>query len=394
VSAATQNIPGWAWKLAGLLAIAGSIGAYLFHAQRAQAVSAGHAIPAAVPVIVASVERRDVPVELQGIGTVRAYNTVTVKPRVSGQLIQVAFTEGQSIRQGTVLARIDPRLPLAQLHQAQATRAKDQAQLQNARRDLARLTEVVAKGYVSRQSVDAQASQVAVYQADVEADDAAIENAQVQLDYTTVTAPIEGVTGIRMVDVGNMVTPTDPGLVVITQVRPIAVIFTLPADLVATLALGEVRQPLPVDVFDRDDKAKLASGTLALLDNEIDRATNTVRLKALFDNADGALRPGEFVNARLRKTVLHNATAVPPTALQYDEQGAFAWLVRPDSTVIPRRVIPGAVSGGLVTIESGLSPGERVVIDGQYNLRDNTVVSVSTRASAVSGSDSNALSIP
>jgi membrane fusion protein, multidrug efflux system len=394
VSAAAQNIPGWAWKLAGLLAILGSMSSYLLHAQRAQAVSTGHAVSAAVPVIVASVERRDVPVELKGIGAVQAYNTVTVKPRVSGQLIQVAFTEGQSIRQGAVLARIDPRPPLAQLHLAQANRAKDQAQLQNARRDLARLTEIVLKGYVSRQSVDAQESQVAVYQAAVQADDAAVENAQVQLDYTTVTAPIEGVTGIRMVDVGNMITPTDPGLVVITQVQPIAVIFALPADLVATLGLGQARQPLPVDVFDRDDKVKLTSGTLALLDNQIDRATNTVRLKALFDNADGVLRPGEFVNARLRKTVLHNATAIPPTALQYDEQGAFAWLVRPDSTVIARRVIPGTVSGGLVTIESGLSPGERVVIDGQYNLRNNTVVRVNTSAAAVSGGDSNALSIP
>jgi multidrug efflux system membrane fusion protein len=381
------------WKLAGLLAVLGSAGGYLLYAQRAQAVSAGRSAAAAVPVVVASVERRDVAVELKGIGTVQAYNTVTVKPRVSGQIVQVAFTEGQSVRQGAVLARIDPRFLIAQLHQAQANRAKDQAQLENARRDLVRVSDVAAKGYVSRQSLDAQQSQVAVDQAAVQADEAGIENAQVQLDYATVTAPIDGVTGIRMVDVGNMITPTDPGLVVITQVQPIAVVFTLPADLVATIAMGQVQHPLPVEVFDRGDKISLASGTLALIDNQIDRATNTVRLKAIFANTDGALRPGEFVNAHLRKAVLREVLAVASGAVQYDDQGAFAWLVRPDSTVIPRRIVPGASSGGLVTIERGLARGDRVVVDGQYNLRANAAVTIRTRPTT-SGTQGNVLGIP
>ena len=393
MTAKPQHVNGWAWKLAGLLTILGSVGGYLLCAQPAQAVSASRSDVAAVPVIVASVERRDVPVELKGIGTVQAYNTVTVKPRVSGQIVQVAFTEGQSVRQGAVLARIDSRFLVAQLHQAQANRAKDEAQLENARRDLVRFTDVAAKGYVSRQSVDTQQSQVAAQQAAVQADEAAIENAKVQLDYATVIAPIDGVTGIRMVDVGNIIAPTDPGLVVITQVQPIAVIFTLPADLVATIAMGQVHHSLPVDVFDRDNKVKLASGTLALIDNQIDRTTNTVRLKAIFDNADGALRPGEFVNAHLRKAVLHDAMAVASGAIQYDEQGAFAWLVRPDSTVTPRRVVPGPSSGGLVTIEGALVVGDRVVVDGQYNLRANAAVSVKTHA-AVSSAETNALGIP
>ena len=388
-----QNVHRWVWKVAGLLAILGPVGGYLLYAQRAQAVSAGRSDVAAVPVVVASVERRDVPVELKGIGTVQAYNTVTVKPRVSGQIVQVAFTEGQSVRQGVVLARIDSRFLVAQLHQAQANRAKDEAQLENARRDLVRITEVAAQGFVSRQSLDAQRSQVAIDQAAVQADEAAIENAQVQLDYATVTAPIDGVTGIRMVDVGNLIAPTDPGLVVITQVQPIAIIFTVPADLVATIAMGQAHHSIPVDAFDRDDKVKLASGTLALIDNQIDRATNTVRLKAIFDNADGALRPGEFVNAHLRKAVLHAALAVASGAIQYDERGAFTWLVRPNSTVEPRPIVPGPSSGGLVTIERGLALGDRVVVEGQYNLRANTAVSARARA-AMPSTESNALGIP
>ena len=381
----------------GIPVVAAILGApiwYMFHSQRTQTELLGRPAALAVPVAVAIAERRDVPVELQGIGSVQAYNTVTVKPRVGGQIMEVVFTEGQRVRRGDLLARIDSRLLLAQMHQAQATRAKDEAQLANARRDLARLTDVSVRGFVSRQQADGQQAQVAMLAAAVQADQAALENTQVQLDYATVTAPIDGITGIRMVDVGNVISPSDPGIVVITQVKPIAVIFTLPADTLAALAVGQAEGSIPVEVFSRDDQSRLAVGRLALVDNRIDRATNTVRLKAVFDNADGALRPGEFVNAHLLKTVLHGATTVAKGVVQYDEQGAFAWLVRSDLIVEPRRVVVGPASGGVVVIETGLSPGDRVVLDGQYNLHAGVSVAPRPLGATTSATSGNALNIP
>jgi multidrug efflux system membrane fusion protein len=367
---------------------------YLFHSQRAEAeIPSRPATPPASVLLVTS-ERRDVPVELKGIGIVQAYNTVTVKPRISGQIMQVVFTEGQRVHQGDVLARIDSRFLIAQLHQAQAIRAKDEAQLANAKRDLARLTDVSVKGFISRQLVDGQQAQVATLEAAVQADQAAIENAQVQLDYATVTAPIDGITGIRMVDVGNVISPSDAGIVVITQVKPIAVIFTLPADALAAVAVGRAEAPTPVEVFDRGEEARLAVGRLALVDNQIDRTTNTVRLKAVFDNADDALRPGEFVNAHLLKTVLHGATVVAKGVVQYDEQGSIAWVMRPDLTVESRRVVVGPTSGDWIVIDRGLSPGDRVVLDGQYNLHAGARVDPRPKDSAISATSGNALSVP
>jgi multidrug efflux system membrane fusion protein len=367
---------------------------YVFLSQRAETEL--HRSPAAAPasVIVATSERRDVPVELKGIGVVQAYNTVTVKPRISGQIMQVVFTEGQRVHQGDVLARIDSRFLIAQLHQAQAIRAKDEAQLANAKRDLARLTDVSVKEFISRQLVDGQQAQVATLGAAVQADQAAIENAQVQLDYATVTAPIDGITGIRMVDVGNIISPSDVGIVVITQVKPIAMIFTLPADALAAIAVGRAEGATPVEVFDRGDQTRLAVGRLALVDNQIDRTTNTVRLKAVFDNADDALRPGEFVNAHLLKTVLRGATVVAKLVVQYDEQGAFAWLVRPDLTVESRRIVVGPTSGDWIVIDRGLSPSDRVVLDGQYNLQAGARVDPQPRSSTISATSGNALSVP
>lgn len=344
--------------------------------------------------VAVAAERRDVPVELKGIGIVQAYNTVTVKPRISGQIMQVVFTEGQQVRQGDVLARIDSRFLVAQLHQARATRAKDEAQLANAKRDLVRLTDVSVKGFVSQQLVDGQRAQVATLEATVKADEAAIENTQVQLDYATVTAPIDGMTGIRMVDVGNVISPSEPGIVVITQIKPIAVIFTLPSDMLAAMTLGQTTGAIPVEVFDRDDKTRLATGRLALVDNQIDRTTNTVRLKAVFDNADNRLRPGEFVNAHLLKTVVRGATVVTKGVVQYNEQGPFAWLVRPDRTVEPRRIVLGPASGEWIVIDGGLSPGDQVVLDGQYNLHAGTPVRLQSRSATASDAGGNALSVP
>jgi multidrug efflux system membrane fusion protein len=386
-----------AWRATAILIVLSILAVlirYVFHSQRTETqLPVGHAAPA-TPVVVATSERRDVPVELKGIGIVQAYNTVTVKPRISGQIMQVVFTEGQRVHQGDVLARIDSRFLVAQLHQAEATRAKDEAQLANVRRDLARMTDASVKEFISRQLVDGQQAQVAMLEAAVRADDAVLENTKVQLDYATVTAPIDGITGIRMVDVGNVISPSDPGVVVITQVKPIAVIFTLPADTLAAMDVGQAGGSIPVEVFDRNDTTRLAVGRLALVDNQIDRNTNTVRLKAVFDNADGALRPGEFVNAHLLKTVLRSATAVASAVVQYDERGPFAWLVRPNLTVEPRRIVVGPSSGNLVVIESGLSPGDRVVLDGQYSLHAGATVAVQTRLTNASPGGGNALSIP
>jgi multidrug efflux system membrane fusion protein len=376
-----------------VLVILGGLVRYVFlHSQRAEAEHLDRPAAAPTSVMVATSDRRDVAVELKGIGVVQAYNTVTVKSRISGQIMQVVFTEGQRVHQADVLARIDSRFLIAQLHQAQAIRAKDEAQLANAKRDLARLTDVSVKAFISRQLVDGQQAQVATLGAAVQADQAGVENAQVQLDYASITAPIDGITGIRMVDVGNVISPSDAGIVVITQVKPIAVIFTLPADALAAIAVG--RADAPVEVFDRGDQTRLAAGRLTLVDNQIDRTTNTVRLKAVFDNADDALRPGEFVNAHLLKTVLRGATVVAKGVVQYDEQGSFAWLVRPDLTVESRRVVLGPTSGDWVVIERGLSPGDRVVLDGQYNLRAGARVDPQLKDTAVSATSGNALSVP
>ena len=384
------------WLVVGILIVPAMLAPiwHLFHSQRPDTKLLGRPPAPAASVVVVTAERRDVPIELKGIGIVQAYNTVTVKPRISGQIMQVVFTEGQQVHQGDVLARIDSRFLLAQLHQAQATRAKDEAQLANAKRDLVRLTDVSVKGFVPQQLVDGQRAQVATLEAAAKADEAAIENTQVQLDYATVTAPIDGMTGIRMVDVGNVISPSDPGIVVITQIKPIAVIFTLPADTLAAMALGQAGGPRPVEVFDRDDKTRLAAGRLALVDNQIDRTTNTVRLKAIFDNADNTLRPGQFVNAHLVKNVLRDATVVTKGVVQYNEQGPFAWLVRPDRTVEPRRIVVGPASGGQIVVEGGLSPGDQVVLDGQYNLHAGVPVELHARSATASDGGGNALSVP
>ena len=366
----------------------------LIHVQAGQASAPPVREGMTPDVVVNVVERRDVPVEIKGLGVVQAYNTVTVKTRINGQITQVVFTEGQTVRRGDILARIDSRFLLTQLHQAQANSAKDEALLANAKRDLRRLTDELVRAFVSRQLVDAQQAQVAVLEATVHADAAAIENAQVQLDYATITAPIDGITGLRMVDVGNVISPTDPGIVTITQVMPVAVVFTLPADVSAEISLGEAKQNIPVEVFDREDRVSLAKGRLALVDNQIDRTTNTVRLKALFDNADGALRPGAFVNAHVFKTQLRSVSTIQKHAVQYDDQGPFVWVVRSDLTVAPTRIALGPATGDFVVVASGLSAGDKVVLDGQYNLRLGAHVHVQPQSASSPAVSANALSIP
>jgi membrane fusion protein, multidrug efflux system len=262
-----------AWLAAGVLIAPAILAAplwYVFHSRRAATDLPSR--PGG--------GRRDVPVELKGIGIVQAFNTVTVKPRIVGQIMQVVFTEGQTVRQGEVLARIDSRFLIAQLHQARATRAKDEAQLGQCEEGFGPSDRRIRQGLCLPPARGRATGAGRHVGAAVQADQAVLENTQVQLDYATVTAPIDGITGIRMVDVGNVISPSDPGIVVITQVKPIAVIFTLPADALAAVAVGQAAGSIPVEVFDRDHKTRLVAGRLALVDNQIDRTTNTVRLKA------------------------------------------------------------------------------------------------------------------
>jgi multidrug efflux system membrane fusion protein len=340
-----------------------------------------------VAVAAAAAARQDLPLWLTGIGTVQAFNTVTVKPRVSGQIVELRFVEGKAVRRGDVLAQIDPKPFAAQLHQAQAAKAKDEFQLANAKLDLGRFANLVAKGYASSQSVDTQKAQVAMLQAALEADQAAIDAAQIQLDYATVTSPIDGIPGIRIVDAGNVISPGDPGLVVITQVVPISVVFALPEDEIASLGVGQPTATMAVSVFSRDDRTKLADGTLALVDNQIDQGTGTVRLKATFPNNDHALKPGEFVNARLLVATLRNVVTIPADAVQIDERGPWVYGIGSDGAVAQRRIATGPTNDGVTVVESGLGPGERVVTDNQYSLRPGSNVAVTARPPGAPATD-------
>ncbi|MDE2052498.1 MAG: efflux RND transporter periplasmic adaptor subunit, partial [Gammaproteobacteria bacterium] len=276
----------WRAALVALITAAAVAGAYALLAQHSKA-GAGRSQAPPTPVAVATVVRRNVPVVVEGIGTTQAYNTVVVKPRIAGQIADIDFIEGQQVRPGNVLVRLDSRLLDAQLQQSEAVRLSDRAKLDYARQELARLESEGAQGFVSRQLVDSQRSQVAVLKATVVADQAAVRNAKVQLSYAVIRAPILGITGIRMVDRGNMIAPSDAGIVVITQIKPIAVVFTLPASALAGLPQGRSTRTIAVEAFDAQDRKPLASGTLALVDNRIDPASNTARLKAIFANTGG-----------------------------------------------------------------------------------------------------------
>jgi multidrug efflux system membrane fusion protein len=334
------------------------------------AAATGRSPPAvAVPVVAGVAEARDVPIYLSGIGTVQAFNTVTVKPRVDGELQQVAFTEGQDVKAGDLLAQIDSRPFAAALAQAKATKARDEAQLANARLDLDRYSTLAQRDFASKQSVDTQKALVAQFEAAVQGDDAAIDNATVQLGYTRITAPLAGRTGARLIDAGNIVHAADPnGLVVITQLKPISVIFTLPQDVLDEVAAAMAQGPLKVFAYKRDDVTSLGDGQLTLLDNQIDPATGTVRLKATFPNDDLRLWPGQFVNARLLVTTRHDAVTVPAQVVQRGPKGPYAYVIKPDQTAEARPVKLGQVRDGVALIEQGLATGEQVVVDGQYKV--------------------------
>jgi len=371
------------FKTAGAaVLIAGAVGAggYFWrgHATTGHP-SAGRSntVPAAVPVTTASVTQGDVPIVLEGLGAVSPINTATIRTQVQGTLESVEFVEGQEVKRGQVLARIDPRVYEAQVDQAEAALARDQATLKNSKTDLARTQPLADRGFATRQLLDTQNSQVAQGQGTVELDQAALEAAKTQLSFTTVTAPFDGVTGIRRIDPGNVVQPSDmTGLVVLTQLQPIAVIFTLPSTEIPNVQKAIAAGEVSVDAYDASNRRKLDHGILMLIDNQVDSSTGTVRLKASFPNPDRTLWPGAFVNIHLTIAVRKNAITVPLTAVQQGPNGAFVYVVGPDHKAAVRQVVAGQSRAGKVLIEQGLSPNETVVAAGQYRLGEGTLVQV------------------
>ena len=328
-----------------------------------------------IPVSVAPVQQRDIPVYLEGLGNVQAYYTVTIHSRVDGQLMQVHFREGQQVHQGDELATIDPRPYEVQVAQAEATKFKDQANLENAKRDLQRYADLYKQGVIAQQQYNTQESTVAQQEGLVRADEAQIKNARLNLTYCHIRAPIDGRIGLRLVDPGNMVHASDAnGLLVITQLQPISVLFTLPEDSLQMVAQHMKGGRLEVQAWNRDDTQQIAGGRLETIDNQIDPNTGTFRLKGVFDNRDNALYPNQFVNARLQVYTRQNAITIPAAAVQRGAQGTYAYVLKQDKTVESRPIKVALTEGLVAVIDSGVNPGEQVVTDGQEKLQPGSRV--------------------
>lgn len=366
----------------GLAALA--LIAWLLAPARPTSAAPKRSASAAVQVDAVSVTRRDVPVYLDGLGTVQAFYTVKVTARVDGEITQVAFVEGQEVKRGQLLVQIDPRPYQAALDQAIATRAKDNAQLANARKDLERYLLLAPKKLASLQTLDTQRALVAQLEAQIEGDQAAIESARTQLSYTRITSPIDGRTGIRLIDPGNIVHAADTtGIVVLTQLQPITAIFTLPENSLGAVADAMSEGKVSVIAQSREgNKNDLDRGSIALIDNQIDQTTGTIRLKAIFPNSKFKLWPGEFVNLRVLVSTEKNVLTVPATALQRGPDGTFVYVVKPDSTVEARTIKLGNNSENIAIVEDGLQVGERVATSNLYRLEPGTLVHVNAASSA------------
>jgi multidrug efflux system membrane fusion protein len=369
-----------------LIAVIGGAGYYGWQqrqetAQKAEAAQKAAARKPAIPVSIAQVEKTDFPVYLTGLGTVQAFNMVVVRTRVDGQIDKIAFQEGQMVNQGDLLAEIDPRPFQATLDQAKAKKVQDEANLANANIDLQRFTKLGE--FATRQQTDTQRSMVAQLTAQIAGDDAAISNAQTQLDYTQVKSPITGIVGLRQVDVGNIVNAsTQTGIVSVTQIEPITVIFTAPEDQLPYISEAQAVAPLKVIAITTDGKKPLAEGKLAVINNQVDTTSGTIRLKAVFDNKNHALWPGQSVSTRLLVKTLKDATVAPDDAVQHGTDGLYAYAVGQDNKAELRKVKVSYSIDGRSVIDEGLKPGERVITGGQFKVQPGSIVS-----SAVASSD-------
>jgi multidrug efflux system membrane fusion protein len=335
--------------------------------------------PAPVPIVAGTVERHDVPIYLTGVGTVIAYNTDVVRAQIQGQIVSINFTEGQHVHAGDLLAQIDPRPYQALIDQDTGLLERDRAQLVNAEANLTRYTQLGEKGWATPQLIETQKAQVGQLQAAIKSDQGLIEAAKVQLSFTRLTSPIDGVVGIRQIDIGNIISPSSTnGLCVVTQVDPISMIFTLPETVLPQIQQQQqnAKTPLAVVAYDQDDTMRLGEGGLVLVNNEILQTTGSIQLKANFPNKANRLWPGELINARLLLTTRQNGLTVPAPVVQQGPHGPYAWVVNPDNTAAMRQIKVGQISDGQALIDSGLSANERVVVDGQYKLQPGVHVAI------------------
>jgi len=371
----------WVWFVLLVVLVVGVVG-WLRARAKAEAAKTKNAGPPAVSVAAVTVQKRDVPYYVTGLGSATAFYTVTVKTRVDGQIMKVNFKEGQFVKEGDVLVEIDPRPFQVALEQAQGQLAKDIASQNDAKIDLSRYTQLWQEGVIPRQQLDSQQATVGQFDGSIQADKAAIDTQKLQLTYAKVAAPISGRVGLRLVDPGNIVHATDTtGMIVITQVQPIAVIFTIPEDTLPEVAAEMKKGQLNVEAYSRDDKIKIADGKLLTIDNQIDQTTGTIRLKSIFDNRDMPLWPNQFVNIRLFLTVKKNADVVSSATIQRGAQGTFVYVVDSNEEAQVRPVSVDFIEGNIAVIKQGLNPGEQVVVEGQDKLQAGAKVAIRPAAS-------------
>jgi membrane fusion protein, multidrug efflux system len=381
-----------------LTAVLAAGGLYFAHNQALEKASAATlAAPPPTPIVAGTVAQHDVPIYLTGVGTVIAYNTDVVRAQIQGQIISINFTEGQTVHAGDLLAQIDPRPYQALIEQYTGNLERDQAQLKNAQTNLTRYTQLGNKGWATPQLIETQQAQVGELQAAIKSDQALIDAAKVQLSYTRLTSPIDGVVGIRQIDVGNIISPSNTnGLVVVTQLHPISLIFTLPETSLPQIQQQQqtTKTPLKVLAYNQDNTMKLDEGELGLVNNEILQTTGSIQLKANFANTSNKLWPGELVNARLLVDTRHNGLTVPAAVVQQGAKGPYAYVVNPDNTVAIRPIKVAQISDGQALIDSGLKANEQVVVDGQYKLQPGTHVTFLHGQAAQEAAAQDALQAP